>query len=285
MSPERILLVPHPAMPHAASLAENMSAYLRSQDIDVATTPLHEDAYHQQMDNAWPQVIITLGGDGTMLRAGHQSGPAGIPMLGINMGRLGFLTEAPGEGWQTAVDQLLKGDYWIEPRMMLEAEQFSGEETRGSWLVVNECVVGRGEQVRPVELRTEIDGHHLTRYMADGLIVSTATGSTAYALAAGGPILPPTSRNILLVPVAPHLSVDRAIVLEEDSTVCIRVHTDHLASLCVDGKLPVPLLDGDYVHLRASDHNVTFIRMRGRDYFYRALTSHMNIHAIKGEMG
>jgi len=206
-------------------------------------------------------------------------------MLGINMGRLGFLTEAPGEGWQTAVDQLLKGDYWIEPRMMLEAEQFSGEETRGSWLVVNECVVGRGEQVRPVELRTEIDGHHLTRYMADGLIVSTATGSTAYALAAGGPILPPTSRNILLVPVAPHLSVDRAIVLEEDSTVCIRVHTDHLASLCVDGKLPVPLLDGDYVHLRASDHNVTFIRMRGRDYFYRALTSHMNIHAIKGEMG
>jgi len=280
---ERILLAFHPAMPHAASLAKTIAAYLRERSIDVTSAPLHTDEYARLMHHAWPQVLITLGGDGTMLRAGHQSGPADIPMLGINLGRIGFLTEAPADEWESAIEMLLAGQYRIEPRMMLEAEHVSDGETRGTWLVVNECVVGRGEQVRPVELRTEIDGQHLTRYMADGLIVSTATGSTAYALAAGGPILPPTSRNILLVPVAPHLSIDRAIVLESHSRICIRVHTDHLASVCVDGKMPVPMEDGDHVHVRTSEHAVTFIRMRGQDYFYRMLTSHMNIHATKGE--
>lgn len=283
--PERILIASHPAMPHAAALAETIASFLKQKKVDVVTALLYDQRFEKRLDSGWADVLVTLGGDGTMLRAGHLSGPTSIPMLGLNMGRLGFLTEAAGERWKETCERLLQGQYWLEDRMMLQADYYSNGDHRGSWQVVNECVVGRGEQVRPVELITEVDGHFLTRYMADGLIVSTATGSTGYALAAGGPILPPTSRSLLIVPVAPHLSVDRAIVLPEESTVCIRVHTDHQATVCVDGQEPVPVRDGDYVHLQSSEFNVQFVRTGGKGYFYQRLTSHMNIHATNGEQG
>jgi NAD+ kinase len=171
---------------------------------------------------------------------------------------------------------VLEGDFWLEKRMMLRAEHRRADELLGTWHVLNECVIGRGEIVRPVHLTAVIDGHTLTTYVADGLIVSTATGSTAYALAAGGPILPPELRNILLVPVAPHLSVDRAIVLHEGSQLYITVRTEHQASLSVDGQEPVSMLDLDTVHTRASEHHVEFVRLQDPDYFYRNLTSRMN---------
>jgi len=283
--PERILIASHPAMPHAAALAEVLTNHLHRNKVDVIATHLRDAIFEEKLTSGWPDILLTLGGDGTMLRAGHVSGPSGVPMLGLNMGRLGFLTEAAGADWEAALGKLLQGAYWIEERMMLQADYYSEGVHQGKWLVVNECVVGRGELVRPVELITEVDGHFLTRYMADGLIIATATGSTAYALAAGGPILPPISRSLLIVPVAPHLSVDRAIVLPEDSTVCIRVHTDHQATVCVDGQQPLPVQDGDYVHLEASDDNVQFVRMGEKGYFYQRLTSHMNIHATNGEKG
>jgi NAD+ kinase len=148
--------------------------------------------------------------------------------------------------------------------------------------VLNECVVGRGEIARPVRLTTEIDGRYLTTYVADGVIAATPTGSTAYALAAGGPILPPTLRNILLVPVAPHLSLDRAIVLDEGSTVRVTIHTDHQATLSVDGHPPQPLRDGDAVAVRASEHSAGFVRLQDPGYFYRNLTSRMNSNLTPG---
>jgi len=142
--------------------------------------------------------------------------------------------------------------------------------------VLNEAVVGRGEVVRPVRLIAEIDGRHLTTYVADAVIIATPTGSTAYALAAGGPILPPELRNILLVPVAPHLSVDRAIVLHEGSWVRVVVETDHEASLSIDGQAPIPMEDQDQISAHASEHRVHFVRLQEPDYFYRNLTSRMN---------
>ncbi len=160
--------------------------------------------------------------------------------------------------------------------MMLHAEHYRGEELLGTWHVLNECVIGRAEIVRPVQLTAEIDGHTLTTYVADGLIVSTPTGSTAYALAAGGPILPPELRNILLVPVAPHLSVDRAIVLHQGSQVRITVRTEHQASLSVDGQEPIAMHDRDVVQAFASEYYVEFVRLQDPDYFYRNLTSRMN---------
>jgi NAD+ kinase len=158
---------------------------------------------------------------------------------------------------------------------MLTAEQVRNGEKIGSWNVLNEAAVSRAAIVRPVYLDTHVDGRFLTTYVADGLIAATPTGSTAYALAAGGPILPPELRNILLVPVAPHLSIDRAIVLAEGSEVTITVHTDHQAVICADGQEPIPMQDGDQVHILASEHTVQFVRIQEPGYFYRNLTPHM----------
>jgi NAD+ kinase len=188
---------------------------------------------------------------------------------------LGFLMEVKRDEWRMAVERVLKVDYWLEPRMMLGAERIRGGKTLGSWDILNECVVGRGAVVRPVNLTAEIDGHALATYVADALIVSTATGSTAYALAAGGPILPPQLRNILLVPVAPHLSVDRAVVLDEGARVRVTVQTDHQASMSIDGQPPVELEDGDQVEVRAGKYTTLFVRLQDPSYFYHNLTSGM----------
>ena len=217
-----------------------------------------------------------------MLRAGHLCAPAGVPVLGINMGRFGFLIEIRRERWRDLLPRLLAGEGWLEQRMMLRAEQWREESLLGSWEVVNEAAVSRGQIMRPVHLHTSVDDIFLTTYVADGLIAATPTGSTAYALAAGGPILPPELRNILLVPVAPHLSVDRPIVLAEGSSVAIRVEFEHEAVLSVDGQPPVMLKSGDRIVVRASEHTLQFLRFQERGYFYKNLTSHMNQNPTAG---
>jgi NAD+ kinase len=210
-----------------------------------------------------------------MLRAGHLCGPQGVPVLGINLGHLGFLIEVERGGWGLALERVLSGEYWLESRMMLRVTWLQEDRVMGEWDVLNECAVSRGRSVRLVELVTEIDGTYLTTYAADAIILATPTGSTAYALAAGGPILPPELRNILIVPVAPHFSVDRAVVLHEGSTVSVTVRTAHEATLSMDGQPPVDLKDGDRIMVRASDHTVQFVRLQDPGYFYRDLQSRM----------
>jgi NAD+ kinase len=168
--------------------------------------------------------------------------------------------------------------------MTLCAEHRRNGEELGSWDVLNEVVVSRGYFIRPVHLIAEVDGRYLTTFVADALIASTPTGSTAYALAAGGPILPPELRNILIVPVAPHLSVERAIVLAEGSSVTISVQTDHEAVLSVDGQAPVAMNSGDQVVAFAGKHTVKFVRFQDPGYFYRNLTIHMNQNPTTGNM-
>ncbi|MBI4769664.1 MAG: NAD(+)/NADH kinase [Chloroflexi bacterium] len=160
--------------------------------------------------------------------------------------------------------------------MMLAVQLMRDGAPLGEWQVLNEAVISRGRYARSVRLRAELDGRHWTTYVADGLICATATGSTAYALAAGGPILPPELNNILLLPVAPHLSVDRAIVLAEGTVVTVTVYTDHEAMLSADGQAPTELADGDQIDVRAGRHRVSFARTRDKDYFYRNLTSRMH---------
>jgi NAD+ kinase len=191
-------------------------------------------------------------------------------VLGVNMGRLGFLAELEPDEWAAALPRLTEGDYWLEERMMLYAEYHRREECRG-YEALNDVVVSRGSLARIVRLETHIDGSYLTTYAADGLIVSTATGSTAYALAVGGPVLPPQLKNILLIPIASHLSMDRAIVLSQGAVVKILVHTDHQAILTVDGQFEYELLDGDWVTVQAGPHLSRFVRMQDQTYFYRTL--------------
>ena len=228
-------------------------------------------------------LVVTLGGDGTVLRAGHLCAPKNIPILPVNLGSLGFLIELSPEDWSKAVQRLLAGDFWVENRMMLRARIWREEQCLDEFDVLNDVVVARGMYLRPVHLRVSLDGQAVTTYVADALVVSTPTGSTAYALAAGGPILPPELRNILIVPVAPHLSIDRGIVLAEGATVSITVLSDHGSVVSGDGQEPIELQQGDRVEVRASENVTRLVRFQEVDYFYRNLVTLMDQNPSAGD--
>ncbi len=266
---KRIGLLHHPKLPAPQPLAERMAheaealgltAWIGStwDETKVAGEITHLD------------LLVTLGGDGSILRAARMACRHDVPVLGVKMGRLGFLAELEPDQWAAALPRLLAGDYWIEERMMLDAEYHRGEDSR-QYEALNDVVVSRGSLARIVRLETYVDGSYLTTYAADGLIISTATGSTAYALAAGGPILPPELQNMIIVPIAAHLSMSRAIVLGRGDRVEVEVHTDHQAILTVDGQFEYALQDGDWVTVQASPYVSRFVRLQDRTYFYRTL--------------
>jgi NAD+ kinase len=263
-----------PQVESAAALAEAMRVFLAAQaGARVLAAPIDDEAARAAV--AAQDLVIVLGGDGTMLRGGGLAALYGVPVLGFNLGRLGFLGEAQPDEWQTALARVLAGDYWLEERMMLHVEHWRGATCLGAFDALNEAVVGRGALARPIRLKALVDGGEVTTYVADGLIIATPTGSTAYALAVGGPILPPELKNILLIAIAPHLSMDRAIVLPQGAVVEVSVRTDHHAILSADGHLESPMADGDRVLTRMSDHVTRFVRFRPRHYFYTSLMRRM----------
>lgn len=227
----------------------------------------------QHLDDV--DLLITLGGDGTLLRAARMGAAFGVPMLGVKMGRLGFLAEIQPEDWQSPLERVLAGKYWIEERLMVRARVDRPCEDKKicEYDALNDVVLSRGDLARVVRIDVQLDGGYLTRYTCDGLIVSTATGSTGYALAVDGPVLPPELRNILVIPIAPHLSMDRAVVLSEGVEVRMQAFSDHAAMLTVDGQFVVEVQNGDTVTVVGSPHLARFVRVRDRSYFYKALMS------------
>lgn len=266
----KIGILHHPRIPVSQEIAEVMRSFLEERGVEAWLGSAWDEAgVRARLSDT--QVLITLGGDGTILRAARMAAGHDALILGLNLGRLGFLAEMEQDNWPQILETILQGDYWVEERMMLKASFHRQGREEGRYEALNDVVVSRGTLARIVRLSTYIDGYYLTTYHADGLIVSTPTGSTAYALAAGGPILPPELRNILLIPIAPHLCMDKAVVLSEGSQVRIQVSTDHQAILTVDGQFEVELQDGDEVHVCASPHVARFIRIRERSYFYQTL--------------
>ncbi len=281
--PQKMIIGVHPYMEDAPAEAQVIARFLQEQGVpQVSWGLLPDESLRQQLRQGECDLLIVLGGDGTMLRAGHLCAPLGIPVLGINLGRFGFLMEIKRDQWREKLPILLEGKYRLEQRMMLNAALCRQGQILGSWAVLNEVVVCRGQYVRPIRLQASVDGYLLSQYIADGLIVSTPTGSTAYALAANGPIMPPELRNILIVAVAPHLSVDRAIILSEGSVVTVKVNTTHQAVLSVDGQPPVTMEDGDEVIVQANHDTVQFVRFEDRGYFYRNLTTYMEQNPAAG---
>ncbi len=263
----------NPRIAQAYPLAEEVAAWIEQRGWRAqvcATDDAPDTLCWQEAD-----LLMTLGGDGSILRAARAVAPYSAPILGINLGRVGFLTEADPETWQDVLSRALAGDYWVEERMMLRATARRNSEILGQSEALNDVVVGRGARARVVHLRVEVDGGYLATYIADGLIVATPTGSTAYALAAGGPILPPQLRNILLVPIAPHLSMARPIVLSEGVTVRITVTGGRPAVLTVDGEIQAELESGDEVVVEASPHVTRFARVQERTYFYKTLVARL----------
>jgi len=277
--PKHPVVTAYPKMPEAFAEAEAMTAFLKEKGMDAVCGSLYDEELRKGVKKGEFDMLIAVGGDGSVLRAGHLCAPSGVPILGVNLGRLGFLIQIDRKEWREYFEKLFNGEAWIENRMMLRAEHIRAGESISSSNALNEAVVARGQNLRPVRLTASVDGRRLTSYVADGLIASTATGSTAYALAAGGPILPPELRNILLVPIAPHLSVDRAVVLSEGSSVSIVVKSEN-AVLSVDGQLPSPLMEDDQVKVTAADVTAQFVRFGDPGYFYRNVTAHMNENSL-----
>ena len=222
--------------------------------------------------------IITVGGDGTILWAAQIAAPRGIPLLGVNLGRVGFMTEIRADEAVSRVGEYLDGQAWVEERTMLQARVVS-EAARGTaespQLALNDVVVGRSAVSRLVHLEVRIDGSLLTTYRADAVIVATATGSTGYSISAMGPILHPQSRDLLLNPVATHLGLASALVLPPDSVVEVTLRSNYQAVLSVDGRVDLDLNPGETVEVKRSPHNARFLRSQPPNHFYAVLTERL----------
>ena len=267
---EQVAVLHHPKIKATHSVAKEIHDWLATQGID-AWSGLTWDEEEVRPQLPTTDLIVVLGGDGSTLRVARMAAGHNIPIVGVNMGRLGFLSEMDPANWQDILPKILAGQYWLEKRMMLRAQAWRGDRLLGEHLALNDVVISRGSLARVVWLKTQIDGDPLTTYIADGLIMSTPTGSTAYALAVGGPILPPELHNILVIPIAPHMSLNRAIVLPEGAVIQVCVRTDHQAILTVDGQFEVDLQDGDHIEILASEHASCFVRTGKHAYFYHTL--------------
>jgi len=282
--PQKIAIASNPDLPDAAQEARRIYQTL-TQKYGLTSVTCAQ-LFNEELDTCIQEgefdLLISLGGDGTMLRAGRLCAPSDTPVLGINLGHFGFLMEVQGNDWEEYLPMLLEGSFQIEERMMLRAEHYRDNELIGTWPVLNEIVVCRGKEIRPIRLDAYVDDQPLTTYIADGLIAATPTGSTAYALAAGGPILPPELRNILVIPVAPHLSVDRAIILSEGACITFTVQSSYETLLSADGQPSVVMQKGDTVRASTWNHNASFIRFKDAGYFYRNLTMYMDQNPTTG---
>ena len=282
-SVHRIAIVVRPGSTDTLSEGAVIQQWLKSHGVSSTVTTTDNQHLRRKISQGEYDLLIALGGDGTMLRAGHLVAPQGLPILGINLGKFGFLMQLSREDWADTLPRLLAGDYKVENRMMLQAQQWRGDERLRTSQVINEVVVARGQVVRPIRIHAEVDGYPLASYVADGLIASTPTGSTAYALAVGGPIMPPELRNILIMPVAPHLSMDRAVILPEGASVVITVDSDHEAVMSVDGHEPALISNQDRVTVTASDLSVKFVVFQEPGYFYRNLSNYMEQNPSIGD--
>lgn len=285
-----VVFVYNPHLPKAAPLARKLAKVVEGKGWPTwVGSAWDERGLRDRINNA--RVVVTLGGDGTVLRAARVAGPAGVPLIGVNLGRLGFLTEVTADAAPEALPRLLEGERWVEARSMLVAQLQQptealppGSEPK-SWrpedceltdfVALNDITMGRGERWRSVQLRVVIDDSDLTTYRADGVVVSTATGSTAYSLAAGGPILHPSMRNIVVTPLLAHLKLAPSLVLPEGSEVRVQVFTDHSATLSVDGQIDVHLRNGAMVNLRLAQHKALFLRHQRPSYFYETLAERL----------
>ena len=210
---------------------------------------------------------LVVGGDGTMLGIGRQLARYGVPLVGVNQGRLGFITDIPLDQYRKVLAPMLAGAYEEDHRTLMHANVVRDGHVVFDALAMNDVVVNRGATSGMVELKIEVDGHFVARQRADGLIVASPTGSTAYALSAGGPMLHPSNASWVLVPIAPHTLSNRPIVLPDDVEIAIELVNGRDASANFDMQSLASLLHGDRITVRRSQHKVRFLHPKGWSYF------------------
>lgn len=276
----RVFVVAHHDRVDARDTADTTAAWLSERGHTVWMRP--DDAGRLDLPHlgaadepSTADLALSLGGDGTMLRTVDLLDGAPVPLLGANLGRLGYLTEIESDGITTALQRFGAGadagEWQIDERMMLAITATSaGGEPMGSWRALNEAVVEKRVSGHTVRLLLRIDGEAFTSYAADGLIVSTPTGSTAYSLSARGPIVSPKHRALLVTPVAPHMLFDRSLVLDPSESVEVEVLGEREAAVAVDGRPVCHLTDGCAVVCRPSTATARFVRF-GQHHYHQVL--------------
>ena len=260
--PRRVGIVPKKSSAEASETAVYVERFLRQKGVEVL---LDEEAIGRDAD-----LVVVLGGDGTLIHAAHLLKGRDAPILGVNMGSLGFMTEVPQSGMYAALDMVLAGQATVSPRMKLRVHLHRGGSADGPELdaeVLNDAVISKGALSQMAELDTSYGNTFVTTYKADGVIVATPTGSTAYSLAANGPIVYPTMRGVIVTPICPHMLTQRPIVLPEDPLVNIVLLNDAKVYLSLDGQTGVPLARGDRVEVRPSPNRVLLVRNPQFDFF------------------
>lgn len=271
---QRVGIVYNPLSEAAEQLSAALVSYL--QPLGVAAwreTAQDQPGELEQSEEA--DLLIALGGDGTMLRAARFAIPYNIPVLTVALGRLNFMAELTPDDLYGGLQTLLDGGGWKDRRTLLHATLQRCMKSQAVFTALNEVVVSRGDISHILEVDVYIDDTPLTTYRADGVLVSTATGSTAYALSAGGPIVDPRSRALVLVPVAAHLTAVPSMVLHEDSVVTLAVRSCRHATLAVDGRENLLLREGDRVQICRSNKVCTFARVHPHSQFFASLVKRL----------
>lgn len=268
---KRVGILYHPKLEKARPLAEELEKLLKGHGISPwLCSAWKEEQAKAQLHGS--DLILSVGGDGTVLRSVRVSVPGSVPVVGVNLGKLGFMTELNATEVFDKLPRLLAGEGWVDERAMLEAELLAqGQRSGKIFHALNDVVVGRGRPARLVSIEAIIDSEPVTTYRADGVIVATATGSTGYSLASGGPILHPQSQEILLQPVSSHFSLNQALVLSPETVIELKVTTSHEAMFTVDGQVEMPLVSGDGARIKLSSYVARFLRLYPKGYFYTSL--------------
>ncbi len=255
--------------------AKNLENWLKGKGVTVFSEEMSstvrmngcpEESIHIPNTVDW---VVVLGGDGTLLGAARKVGRYGVPILGVNLGGLGFLTSIPLKGLYPAIERMLKGELEVESRLMLETKVLREGEEICRFLVLNDLVINKGPLARIMDLDVYINEQFLTTFRADGLIISTPTGSTAYNLSAGGPILYPTMANFILTPICPFTLSNRPIILPDSDTIYIKMgkESEEKVHLTFDGQVGFDFSYGDKVMINKSEQGIKLIKSPDQTYF------------------
>ncbi len=254
-------------------ILKNLLPLLKRKGCDVmvdteTATSLGLKGFSRSEIAAVVDAIVVLGGDGTMLSVSRLVAEKGVPILGVNLGSMGFITEINKEEAEAAIEKMLKNPLAIEERLMLHTEIFRNDNQVASYFALNDIVFNKGALARIIDLETYINDRYVTTYKADGLIVSTPTGSTAYSLSAGGPILYPTLDSILITPICSHTLTNRPIVLPQDFRIKVVLKSpSEDVYLTVDGQEGLPLSRNDVIEIVKSRSKARFLLPKERNYF------------------
>lgn len=272
---KRIGFAYNPTKPEAMELRERAMAWCTAHGATAWSAESQStEELIQGLSNS--EALVVLGGDGTFLRAARALAKVDVPVLGVNSGRIGFLSKVEPETLEQTLQNLLDENFEIEPRMMLEtvltraAHSDSGAAS-GRFAALNDAAIVRGAEARVLHLEVAVDGSHLATYVADGVIVATPTGSTAYSFSAGGPILDPTARNLIVTPVAAYLSSIRSVVVGAQHVVRVSLVAGPPGIVSIDGRDDYPIEVGDSVEVRAMDRPMRFIEPPGALPFWDLL--------------